>query len=211
VNEPIPRADRPDPELPDPALVWRFVGQAARPIVGWVLAGLGLLAIFLGWFGVSGQALVAKQLPYLISGGVGGMALVGLGAVLIGTEQLRRDARRLDRLERMVGELHSVLLSRPDAPQAAAEDAGHAGQSAMNGARGGRRRLAASSPAGSAASARSADHATGLVALPSGTTFHVGSCVMVRDKAEAAPVDEAAVRRRGLEPCRVCEPTLLPA
>src|SRR2546423_9205968 len=109
-------ADPTEEELPDPALFWRWVGRATRPVVGWVLAGLGVIAILIGYLGISRESLVAKQLPYLISGGIGGIALVGAGAALIATEDLRRFRARLDRLAAMVGDLHGVLLSRPDAP-----------------------------------------------------------------------------------------------
>ncbi|MDX6551713.1 MAG: hypothetical protein QOH74_201, partial [Gaiellales bacterium] len=165
-----------DDELPDPALFWRWVGGATRPVVGWVLAGLGVIAILIGYLGISRESLVAKQLPYLISGGIGGIALVGAGAALIATEDLRRFRTRLDRLEAMIGDLHGVLLSRPDAPSG-------------NGQR--------------AARARSSGE---LVALPAGRSFHRADCVMVEGKDGAQQVSAAAAQRRGLEPCRLCEP-----
>jgi len=105
-----------DDDGPDPALFWRWVGRATRPVVGWVLAGLGAVAILIGYLGISRESLVAKQLPYLISGGIGGIALVGAGAALVATEDLRRFRTRLDRVESMVADLHGVLLSRADAP-----------------------------------------------------------------------------------------------
>ena len=58
----------------------------------------------------------AKQIPYLVSGGIGGMFLAVLGAYFLGTQELRKDSGRLDRLEQMVEELHQALLRRPDAP-----------------------------------------------------------------------------------------------
>ena len=67
-------AEHSEEELPDPALFWRWVGKATRPVVGWVLAGLGVIAILIGYLGISRESLVAKQLPYLISGGIGGIA-----------------------------------------------------------------------------------------------------------------------------------------
>src|SRR5258707_721238 len=33
-----------DDELPDPALFWRWVARATRPVWGWVLVGAGLVA-----------------------------------------------------------------------------------------------------------------------------------------------------------------------
>jgi hypothetical protein len=173
-------ADLPEEELPDPALFWRWVGRATRPVVGWVLAGLGVIAILIGYLGISRESLVAKQLPYLISGGIGGIALVGAGAALIATEDLRRFRTRLDRLEAMVRDLHGALLSRPDAPS-------------DNGQR------ARAEPSGD------------LVALPTGRSFHRADCAMVDGKAGVQPVTAAAAQRRGLEPCRLCEPTSVTA
>ena len=69
-----------------------------------------------GYLGISREALVAKQLPYLISGGILGLALVGFGAMLVGTEDLKRTQERIDHLEDLVADLHAVLLSRADAP-----------------------------------------------------------------------------------------------
>ena len=167
-------AERRDDEFPDPRLFWRWVGRATRPVVGWTLAGIGAIAILIGWIGISGQSIVAKQLPYLISGGIGGVALVGAGAALIATEDLRRYRDRLDRVESMVEDLHTVLLSRTDAPT----------------------REPVSSPNGQ----------RGLVALPSASVFHRADCSMVAGKDKAAAVSASAIRSRGLEPCRLCEP-----
>jgi hypothetical protein len=126
--------------------------------------------------GISRESLVAKQLPYLISGGIGGIALVGAGAALIATEDLRRFRTRLERLEAMVGDLHAVLLSRPDAQS----DNGQRGRAEPSGGE--------------------------LVALPGGRSFHRADCAMVEGKKGAQPVTAATAQRRHLEPCRLCEP-----
>jgi hypothetical protein len=167
-----------DIDMPDPALFWRWVGRATRPVVGWVLAGLGVIAILIGYLGISRESVVAKQLPYLISGGIGGIALVGAGAALIATEDLRRFRTRLDRLESMVGDLHAVLLSRSDAP----------------------------SDNGQRANAPASGERRGLVALPTGKSFHRADCVMVEGKAGVQSISASAARKRQLEPCRLCEP-----
>ncbi|MFN2538628.1 MAG: hypothetical protein ABR549_10840 [Mycobacteriales bacterium] len=60
-------------------------GSARRPLpvlIGSVLAPLGLVLIGLGWLGASRTPLVQEQLPYLISGGLLGLALVVLGGFL---------------------------------------------------------------------------------------------------------------------------------
>jgi hypothetical protein len=51
-------------------------------IAGLVLPLLGILAIFLGWWGASGSAYPAEQLPYVISGGLLGIGLIVAGAAL---------------------------------------------------------------------------------------------------------------------------------
>jgi hypothetical protein len=63
---------------------------------------LGALALLLGWLGVSGTALSYKQLPYLISGGLVGVVLIGLGATIYLSADLRDEWRKLDRLEERV-------------------------------------------------------------------------------------------------------------
>ena len=170
-------------DLPDTRLFWVWVGRALRPYVGWICAAVGFLVIIIGWFGVSGQALVAKQLPYLISGGIGGIAIVGVGAAYVAVEQIRRDSGRLDRLERMVEDLHAVLLSRPDAPSVRTFE-----------------------PGAAPAMEVSANGTGGLVALPVGQTYHRPACSMVQGKERVERVTPATVSARGLRPCRLCEP-----
>jgi hypothetical protein len=183
-----------DDELPDSRLFWVWVGRALRPYVGWICAVIGLVVIFFGWLGVSGQALVAKQLPYLISGGIGGIAIVGVGAAYVAVEQIRRDSGRLDKLERMVEDLHAVLLSRADAAPAGAGDV----------TRGETADLRAPAPA-------SSNGAPGLVALPVGQTYHRPGCSMVQGKPQVERVTAATVSDRGLRACRLCEPELATA
>lgn len=162
----------------DPKLLARIVGQAARPYAGWLFVAVGALLIVLGWFGVSGESVVAKQLPYLVSGGIGGVLLAVIGAYFLGTEELRKDSGRLEQLERQVNELHAALLARPDAP-----------------------RLDAPSANGSA-------HSVGrVVVVESGETFHRSGCALADGKSRAElTVEEAS--SRGLRPCPVCEPSV---
>jgi hypothetical protein len=58
-------------------------------VAGTVLVAVGLAAIGAGWFGASGTRDVSDQIPYLISGGLFGLALVVLGAALLATQALR--------------------------------------------------------------------------------------------------------------------------
>jgi len=52
-------------------------------IVGAVLIGLGVILVLVGYWGASGTAVVAEQIPYAISGGALGLALVVLGSALV--------------------------------------------------------------------------------------------------------------------------------
>jgi len=57
---------------------------------GIALALAGLVAIGLGWWGASGTKYVYQELPYVISGGLFGVALVLLGAVLFARFSMAR-------------------------------------------------------------------------------------------------------------------------
>lgn len=143
---------------PDPSVLWRWASRATRPWLGWILIAGGALLILLGYLGVSRESIVAKQLPYLISGGIGGVLLCVLGAYVLGTEELRKDSGRLDRLEQMVEDLHTTLLRRtddpsPDASPGAAHDGDPTAETPRPARRGrttGRRTAAASRPRRSA-------------------------------------------------------------
>ncbi|WP_019873774.1 hypothetical protein [Sporichthya polymorpha] len=66
----------------------------------------GLVALVLGWMGISDALYVVEQLPYLISGGLVGLFLLGLGAVLWISADLRDEWREL----RALRELHAERL-----------------------------------------------------------------------------------------------------
>jgi hypothetical protein len=163
---------------PDPSELWRWVGAAVRPWLGWILIGVGALLMLLGYLGVSREALPGKQIPYLVSGGIGGVFLAVVGAYVLGIQALRHDSGRLDRLEGMVEELHQALLRRPDAPDLTAGN-GQAG--------------------------RAAGPARRVVAVGDGDLFHRAACAMVAGK-DVEEMTPAAARRRGLEPCPACTP-----
>jgi hypothetical protein len=65
----------------------------------WALILLGGLVLLVGWLGVSDTVYPAEQLPYILSGGIFGMFLLGIGAMLWLSADLRDEWRKLDRLE----------------------------------------------------------------------------------------------------------------
>jgi hypothetical protein len=131
-SEPVDLATAPsaaaaEPAEVTPAVGWAWVMEGIRPYLGYIFIAAGLLAVFLGWYGASGQALVAKQIPYLASDGVLAVVLIAIGNRIFLVNDLRRDSGRLDRLEQMVAELHAVLLARTDVVPAASGGSAAAG------------------------------------------------------------------------------------
>jgi hypothetical protein len=67
-------------------LLWRALAV--------VLTVGGIVAVLVGYLGVRDHSDIVLQLPYFISGGVGGLALMGLGALALIQYQMRIQARR---------------------------------------------------------------------------------------------------------------------
>jgi hypothetical protein len=60
----------------------RLDGERLLFLLGAVLTPLGLLLIGVGWKGTANTGAVFEQVPFLVSGGLGGLALVVLGGFL---------------------------------------------------------------------------------------------------------------------------------
>lgn len=71
---------------------------ALRPLspvptyIGIAVAALGFVLILFAWGQVAGEVNVALQMPYLISGGLTGLALVMVGVTIVSVAARRRDA-----------------------------------------------------------------------------------------------------------------------
>jgi hypothetical protein len=83
------------------------------------LVALGLIMIYLGWNGAAGEDAgidLRAQFPYLLSGGIFGLALIGAGLALVLVFEHRRDARELgrqvERLTAAVERLEQAALAR---------------------------------------------------------------------------------------------------
>ena len=123
----VPPASELEPSTPVPTRLQRL-GAAidrARPsrsgrnvrkwmeTIGMLLIVFGFVCILLGWYGASHSPYLYQEIPYLISGGLLGVALVFGGGILIHSawslrqvEEERRNAlaivRSIDRLERIL-------------------------------------------------------------------------------------------------------------
>lgn len=169
---------------PDPIhlRVWRWVVASRRAVLGWGLALIGAVALFLGWYGVSGTAITAKQLPYLVSGGLTGVALVVLAAAILATEDMRRQVGQVKDLKTKIDTLYELLVE-PDLPV----DEQPVDEQPVD--------------------AESADElAAALVAVPGGTSYHRPTCGLVVGKDTTKRLSRRRIVERGLHPCRICDP-----
>ena len=94
----------------------RFVRAQWDRVAGATAMLTGGIAIVAGWIGVSRATVPAAQLPYIISGGIGGLFLLGLGATLWLSADLRDEWRHLDALEdRVVARVVAHLDTQAEA------------------------------------------------------------------------------------------------
>jgi hypothetical protein len=68
-------------------------------VFGCAFVVTGAVALLTGWSKVSATAYPAEQIPYVVSAGLGGLFLLGVGATLWHSADLRDEWRKLDRLE----------------------------------------------------------------------------------------------------------------
>jgi hypothetical protein len=74
--------------------IGRFVGRLGGKL-GIAVSLLGFLLIYLGWNGAGSFNDIRQQFPYLISGGIAGLAFVILGAALLVIEAARAERAEL--------------------------------------------------------------------------------------------------------------------
>lgn len=87
----------------------------AGTYLGIAAVGAGFLMIFLAWNRAASIDSTQGQIPYLISGGVGGLALVVFGAVMLAVQNARQDRavlqRELQRLSAALDRMSRTGLS----------------------------------------------------------------------------------------------------
>jgi protein-S-isoprenylcysteine O-methyltransferase Ste14 len=78
----------------------------------------GVVALMLGYLGVSRSTLATQQIPYLASGGLAGLFALGLGATLWLSADLRDEWRKLDLIHKDVSlrQVSTTTGSGPTAP-----------------------------------------------------------------------------------------------
>jgi hypothetical protein len=71
-------------------------------IGAWLCVIGGAVCLLVGYLGVSDTLDTGKQLPYVVSGGMVGLFLLGLGALLWLSADLRDEWRKLDAIDRHI-------------------------------------------------------------------------------------------------------------
>ena len=88
----------------------RLLRVVAGAPLGWVVTAAGAALLVVGWYGISGESVVAKQLPYLASATIPGAALVVAGLLLAARSQTGERDRQL------LADLHAALLTSQPSP-----------------------------------------------------------------------------------------------
>ncbi len=154
-------------------------GERTLLVAGGVLAPVGVIVVLLGWFGAARTPNLHEQIPYLISGGLLGLALVFLGGFLyfahwvtqVVREQRAGTAAVVEAVQRLAD---AVEAGRPPAAPPMSAAGGNGG-----------------GPDGA-----------GLVATGAGTLAHRPTCRVVAGKPGLRPVRAG----EDLAPCRLCNP-----
>lgn len=81
---------------PVPATPYRWDAAHTATWIGMAMTVAGFAALAIAWRGVAAQLAVPLQVPYALSGGIGGLALIGTGAA-IATAQANRAAGAVER------------------------------------------------------------------------------------------------------------------
>jgi hypothetical protein len=88
----------------------------ASVVVLIALAAAGLVGLGVAWKGAAATLIVALQLPYIVSGAIGGLVLLGFALGLVLVQARRRDeAVRRAEFDRVVRAAADLLAAARDA------------------------------------------------------------------------------------------------
>ncbi|CAO5231259.1 Transporter [Frankia sp. AgKG'84/4] len=89
----------------------RLVVDVVRALRGWVVAAAGGVLLLGCYLGVSKETDVALQLPYVVSGGFGGLALVLIGSALLVADRVDAAQAAQARTTGQIDDLHSLIIA----------------------------------------------------------------------------------------------------
>ena len=146
-------------------------------VVGGALMPLGLVSIFVAWYGVAHSHYEYDQITYIVSGGVLGVGLILLGGFLYFGAWLAKTASDQKESNRRLADSLLVLadvVSR------------------------------SSAPAAGTATATAVDAGAVPVLAGGGSTVHRRDCALIAHRADLRTLTGA---ESGLGTCRVCRPS----
>ena len=145
--------------------------------IGAGLVGIGIPLIILGWYGAAHTPYTFEQIPYMISGGLLGLALTVLGGLFYFaywmTRQVHETRRQSDQTEQVFRRMEAMMSSNGH---------GAAGE------------VTSSSPAGEKAV---------FVTTARGSMFHRPECVVVKGRTD---IKRVSGDEKNLKPCKICDP-----
>lgn len=168
-------------------------------LAGVCISAVGVIVVALGWYGAAHTTILQYQVPYLISGGMLGAALIVLGGVYSMTSTLANQQQRLeDLLSIALGDLDdlpedTVTLPAvaPSGPQPARAP--------------GERLPRANARSAPGTSAVVKDRRDPVMWVRGGAGYHRSGCQIVEGKPSMQGT-VARAKREGLAPCRICDP-----
>jgi len=143
--------------------------------IGIGLALFGFVLVFLGWNGAASYDRIPAQFPYLISGGIAGLAVVVLGAALLVVQNARQDRAQL---QQAMAELRAAVEKMAA--------------------------MAASQSNGSGSAARSAAAEVEGLVVAGPTSYHRPSCRLLEGRGALLTIAVELAEEQGLSACRVC-------
>lgn len=161
-----------------------------RSLAGYVALVIGAVLLFLGWYGASGAAHVAEQIPYLASASIPGAALVIAGAVQIAADRTRHSNERAADMVQALYHLLTESVADTDVPRVppgtdTATMPPHA-----------------EPPDGASGAAAAA----GPVQVGGGNRFHRPDCALAVGKSDVVVVSPDDIAERHLSACPICDP-----
>ena len=93
----------------------RFLRAEWDRVAGYAFIVAGAVALVFGFVGVRTSADVIDEISYLVTGGIGAVFLLGVGATLLLSADLHDDFRKLHRVEEKLDAIHRALTeTHPD-------------------------------------------------------------------------------------------------
>jgi hypothetical protein len=163
--------------------------------LGLLFCVAGLVLIWVGWNGAASYNDLRQQFPFLISGGISGLALVMIGVGLFVVQSQRADRVQL---EANLVELRRILDRMTGASTGnGSEPAGSSAE--VPGGPG----VSPEVPGGPGVSPE--------VVVAGRTTYHRPSCRLLEGKEDLTTMTATTAEASGLAPCRTCAPGREPA